>query len=62
MKIINPNHQFFTTRKVTSDPLQYPILSPPNPEQKGEGWLSIWGYFKQSYDQASGLSDNSPLP
>lgn len=62
MKIINPNHNFFTTRKVTSDPLQYPILSPQNQEQKGEEWLSIRVYFKQSDNQASGLSDNSPLP
>ena len=66
MKIINLNHNFSTTRKLiqglleiesqSAAPLQYPILSPPNPEGKGEG------YFKQSYDQASGLSDNSPLP
>lgn len=56
MKIINLNHNFSTTRKLTSAPLQYPILSPPNPEGKGEG------DFKQSYDGASGLSDNSPLP
>jgi len=62
MKIINLNHNFSTTRKLTSDPLQYPILSPPNPERKGEGGLRTQGYFKQSYDEASGLSDNSPLP
>jgi glycosyltransferase involved in cell wall biosynthesis len=62
MKIINLNHNFSTTRKLTSDPLQYPILSPPNLERKGEGGLRSQGYFKQSYDEASGLSDNSPLP
>ncbi|MBD2116252.1 MULTISPECIES: glycosyltransferase family 2 protein [Microcystis] len=62
MKIINLNHNFSTTRKLTSDPLQYPILSPPNPERKGEGGLRTKGYFKRSYDEASGLSDNSPLP
>ncbi len=62
MKIINLNHNFSTTRKLTSGPLQYPILSPPNLERKEEGGLRSQGYFKQSYDEASGLSDNSPLP
>lgn len=62
MKIINLNHNFSTTRQLTSAPLQYPILSPPNPERKGEGGLRTKGYFKRSYDEASGLSDNSPLP
>ncbi|MDJ0561528.1 MAG: glycosyltransferase, partial [Microcystis sp. M53599_WE4] len=62
MKIINLNHNFSTTRKLTSDPLQYPILYPPNLERKGEGGLRSQGYFKQSYDEASGLSDNLPLP
>jgi hypothetical protein len=56
MTTVNLNNEFSTTRKLTSAPLQYLILSPPNPEGKGEG------YFKQSYDEASGLSDNSPLP
>ncbi|WP_260441815.1 hypothetical protein [Microcystis aeruginosa] len=53
MKIINLNHNFSTTRKLTQGlleieshsaaPLQYPILSPANPERKGEGGLRTKG-------------------
>jgi len=47
MKIINLNHNFSTTRKLTQGILeieslsdvsiQYPILSPTNPDCRGEG-------------------------
>ncbi|MDJ0527448.1 MAG: glycosyltransferase family 2 protein, partial [Microcystis sp. M53600_WE12] len=62
MKIINLNHNFSTTRKLTSDPLQYPILSPPNPERKGEGGLRTKGYFKHSYGETSELSEKFTVP
>lgn len=62
MKIINPNHNFSTTRKLTSDPLQYPILSPPNPERKGEGGLRTKEYFKHSYGETSELSEKITFP
>ena len=62
MKIINLNHNFSTTRKLTSDPLQYPILSPPNPERKGEGGLRTKGYFKHSYRETSELSEKFTVP
>jgi glycosyltransferase involved in cell wall biosynthesis len=62
MKIINLNHNFSTTRKLTSDPLQYPILSPPNPERKGEGGLRTKGYFKQSYRETSEVSEKFTVP
>ena len=48
-----------------SDPLskvQSVLFLPPNPERKREGGLRTKGYFKRSYDEASALSDNSPLP
>ena len=67
---LDPN--FSTTRLVTqekqvitNDPsskVQSVLFLPPNPERKGEGGLRTQGYFKQSYDEASSLSDNSPLP
>lgn len=62
MKIINLNHNFSTTRKLTSDPLQYPILSPPNLERKGEGGLRTKGYFKHSYGETSELSEKFTVP
>ncbi|MFM7909492.1 MAG: glycosyltransferase family 2 protein [Microcystis sp.] len=62
MKIINPNHNFSTTRKLTSDPLQYPILSPPNSERGGEGGLRTKGYFKHSYGETSELSEKITFP
>lgn len=62
MKIINLNHNFSTTRKLTSDPLQYPILSPANLERKGEGGLRTKGYFKHSYGETSELSEKFTVP
>jgi glycosyltransferase involved in cell wall biosynthesis len=67
---LDPN--FSTTRLVTrekpviaNDPsskVQSILFLPPNPERKGEGGLRTKGYFKRSYDEASGLSDNLLLP
>jgi glycosyltransferase involved in cell wall biosynthesis len=62
MKIINLNHNFSTTRKLTSAPLQYPILSPANLERKGEGGLRTKGYFKHSYGETSELSEKFTVP
>ena len=62
MKIINLNHNFSTTRKLTSAPPQYPILSPPNLERKGEGGLRTKGYFKNSYGETSELSEKFTVP
>lgn len=67
---VDPN--FSTTRLVTqekpvitNDPLskvQSVLFLPPNPERKGEGGLRTQGYFKRSYNEESGFSDNLPLP
>ena len=67
---LDPN--FSTTRLVTQErpvivndsasKVQFSLFLPPNPERKAEGGLRTQGYFKRSYDEASGLSDNSPLP
>ena len=67
---LDPN--FYTTRLVTqekpvitNDPLskvQSVLFLPPNPERKGEGGLRTQGYFKRSYNEESGFSDNLPLP
>jgi glycosyltransferase involved in cell wall biosynthesis len=72
MEIINLNPNFSTTRLVTkekpvieNDPsskVQSLLFLPPNPERKGEGGLRTQGYFKHSYNEANGLSNNSPLP
>jgi glycosyltransferase involved in cell wall biosynthesis len=62
MKIINLNHNFSTTRKLTSAPLQYPILSPANLERKGEGGLRTKGYFKHSYGETSEVSEKFTVP
>ena len=62
MKIINLNHNFSTTRKLNSVPLQYPILSPANLERKGEGGLRTKGYFKHSYRETSELSEKFTVP
>jgi len=67
---LDPN--FSTTRLVTqekpvitNDPLskvQSVLFLPPNPERKGEAGLRTQGYFKRSYNEESGFSDNLPLP
>jgi len=67
---LDPN--FCTTRLVTqekpvitNDPLskvQSVLFLPPNPERKGEAGLRTQGYFKRSYNEESGFSDNLPLP
>jgi glycosyltransferase involved in cell wall biosynthesis len=66
------DRNFSTTRLVTrekpvitNDPsskVESVLFLPPNPERKGEGGLRTKGYFKRSYDQESGLSDNLHLP
>ena len=71
-QVIALDANFSTTRLVTrekpvivNDPLskvQSVLFLPPNPERKREGGLRTKGYFKRSYDEASALSDNSPLP
>ena len=50
---------------ITNDPLskvQSVLFLPPNPERKGEAGLRTQGYFKRSYNEESGFSDNLPLP